>query len=91
VQANHNKVYRLYRQAGLSVCKRRRRKGVMVDRQALQVPTSPNEIWSIDFVMDALANGRRIKCLTIVDDFTRECQDIAVDYGIPGGYVARVL
>lgn len=41
--------------------------------------------------MDALANGRRIKCLTIVDDFTRECLDIAVDYGISGGYVARVL
>lgn len=91
VQANHKKVYRLYREAALSVRKRRRRKGVMVDRQARQVPTGPNEIWSIDFVMDALANGRRIKCLTIVDDFTRECLDIAVDYGISGGYVARVL
>jgi transposase InsO family protein len=91
VQANHKKVYRLYREAALSVRKRRRRKAVMVDRQALQVPSGPNEIWSIDFVMDALANGRRIKCLTIVDDFTRECLDIAVDYGISGGYVARVL
>ena len=50
--------------------KRRRCKGVMVDRQARQVPTGPNEIWSIDFVMDALANGRRTKCLTIVGDFT---------------------
>jgi putative transposase len=91
VQANHKKVYRLYREAALSVRKRRRRKGVMVDRQALHVPTGPNEIWSIDFVMDALGSGRRIKCLTIVDDFTRECLDIAVDYGISGGYVARVL
>ena len=91
VQANHKKVYRLYREAALSVRKRRRRKAVMVDRQALQVPSSPNEIWSIDFVMDALTNGRRIKCLTIVDDFTRECLDIAVDYGISGSYVARVL
>jgi putative transposase len=91
VCANHKKVYRLYREAALSVRKRRRRKGVMIDRQALYVPTRPNEIWSIDFVMDALANGRRIKCLTIVDDFTRECLDIAVDYGISGGYVARVL
>lgn len=58
VQANHKKVYRLYRKAALGVRKRRRRKGVMVDRQARQVPTGPNEIWSIDFVMDALANGR---------------------------------
>ena len=63
----------------------------MVDRQGLHVPSGLNEVWSIDFVMDALANGRRIKCLTIVDDFTRECLDIAVDYGISGGYVARVL
>ena len=91
VQVNRKKVYRLYREAALSVRKRRRRKVVMVDRQALQLSTGPNEIWSIDFVMDALANGRRIKCLTIVDDFTRECLDIAVDYGISGGYVARVL
>ena len=91
VWVNHKKVYRLYREEALSVRKRRRRKGVKVDRQALSVPTKPNEIWSIDFVMDALANGRRIKCLTIVDDFTRECLDIVVDYGISGAYVARVL
>jgi putative transposase len=91
VRANHKKVYRLYREAALSVRKRRRRKGVMVDRHALHVTSAPNEVWSIDFVMDALANGRRIKCLTVVDDFTRECLDIAVDYGISGGYVARVL
>lgn len=91
VQANHKKVYRLYREAHLGVRKRRRRKVVMVDRQALQLPSGPNEIWSIDFVMDALGNGRRIKCLTVVDDFTRECLDIAVDYGLSGGYVARVL
>jgi putative transposase len=74
-------VYRLYRERALSVRKRRRRKYVMVDRQALYVPHSPNEVWSIDFVMDTLANGRRIKCLTVVDDFTRECLDIAVDTG----------
>ena len=91
IRANHKKVYRLYREEALSVRKRRRRKAVMVDRQALYAPTRPNEIWSIDFVMDALANGRRIKCLTIVDDFTRECLDIVVDYGISGSYVARVL
>ena len=63
----------------------------MADRQALHVPSAPDEVGSIVFVMDALANGRRIKCLTIVDDFTRECLDIAVDHGISGGYVARVL
>jgi Transposase and inactivated derivatives len=91
VYANHKRVYRLYREAGLAVRKRRRRKFVMLDRQALHTPAGPNEIWSMDFVMDALATGRRIKCLTIVDDYTRECLDIAVDHGISGAYVARVL
>ena len=91
VRANHKRIYRLYRESSLSVRKRRRRKQVMVDRQALYVPSRPNEVWSIDFVMDALANGRRIKCLTVVDDFTRECLDIAVDYGISGEYVTHVL
>ncbi|MCF7697656.1 DDE-type integrase/transposase/recombinase, partial [Mycetohabitans sp. B2] len=49
------------------------------------------QVWSIDFVMDALSNGRRLKCLTIVDDFTKEAVDIMVDYGMCGLYVARVL
>jgi hypothetical protein len=57
----------------------------------LAIPSRPNEVWSIDFAMDALANGRRIKCLTVVDDFTRECLDIAVDYGISHGYVTHIL
>lgn len=91
VQANHKRVYRLYSEAGLSVMKRRRRKLVMLDRQILQQSAGPNETWSMDFVMDTLANGRRIKCLTVVDDFTRECLDIAVDFGISGEYVSRVL
>jgi transposase InsO family protein len=51
IRANQKKVYRLYRQSSLSVRKRRRRKAVMLDRQALQAPSSPHEIWSIDFVI----------------------------------------
>ena len=50
-----------------------------------------NQVWSLDFVMDSLASGRRIKCLTVVDDFSRECVDIAVDHGIGGEYVTRLL
>jgi len=91
VRANHKRVYRLYRESALSVRKPRRRKLVLVDRQVLSAASRPNEIWSIDFVMDALSNGRRIKCLTVVDDFTRECLDIAVDYGTSGEYVTHVL
>ena len=50
-----------------------------------------NEVWSLDFVSDSLANGRRFKCLPITDDFTHESVDIAVDHGISGHYVTRVL
>jgi putative transposase len=45
----------------------------------------------MDFVSDSLSSGRRIKCLTVVDDFSKESVDITVDYGISGQYVTRVL
>ncbi|KUJ82701.1 transposase, partial [Microbulbifer sp. ZGT114] len=91
LHVNHKKVYRLYIQAGLAVRKRPKRKGVMVEPQPLELPEAPNEVWSMDFVMDAEANGRRIKCLTIVDDCTKECLDIPVARGISGLQVARTL
>ncbi|AIO53560.1 integrase core domain protein [Burkholderia mallei] len=56
----------------------------MIEREQLALPGAPNEVWSIDFVMDALSNGRRVKCLTVVDDFTKEAVDIVVDHGISG-------
>ena len=62
-----------------------------MEREPLVLPSGPNEVWSMDFVMDVLACGRRIKILTIVDDFTKESLDIVVDYGISGRYVSRVL
>ena len=88
---NHKKVYRLYREANLAVRKRRKAKYPSALRQPLQAAHAPNQVWSMDFVADALANGRRIRCLTVADDFTHECVDIAVDHGISGRYVTRVL
>ncbi|VBE81932.1 transposase [Burkholderia pseudomallei] len=79
--ANHKRIYRLYREAGLAVRRRRKRHGVMIEREQLALPGAPNEVWSIDFVMDALSNGRRVKCLTVVDDFTKEAVDIVVQGG----------
>lgn len=91
VNVNHKKVYRLYRDAGLAVRKRKRRKGIMVERHPLLLPKMPNHTWSMEFVMDSLASARRIKCLTIVDDFTKECLDIPVGHGISGEQVTRTL
>jgi putative transposase len=91
IEANHKRIYRLYREAELAVKRRKRRKGVAVPREALELPQRRNEVWSMDFVMDALSSGRRIKILTIVDDCTKEAIDLAVDFGISGHYVTRIL
>ena len=90
-QVNHKRVWRLYKQANLSVRKRRKVKRPVGERQPLATSHHVNDTWSTDFVMDALSNGRRIKCLTVVDDFSRECVDIAVDHGMGGEYVVRLL
>ena len=88
---NHKRVYRLYRQANLAVQKRRKVKRPPQERVPLQLAKNINEVLSMDFVSDSLANGRRIKCLTVVDDFSKESVEIAVDYGISGQYVTRLL
>ena len=87
---NHKRVERLYREEGLQV-RRRRRKRVAIVRQPRPVPTQPRERWSMDFVHDTLADGRQFRCLTIVDDCTRECPALAVDFGLSGAAVVRVL
>ncbi len=89
--ANHKRVYRLYRAENLAVKKRRKVRRPPSERLPLGVATRVNEVWSMDFVSDSLANGRRLKCLTVADDFSHEAVDIAVDFGISGQYVIRLL
>nr|WP_184533944.1 IS3 family transposase [Variovorax sp. Sphag1AA] len=88
---NHKKVYRLYSAANLAVRKRKKVKRPASERVPLQLARSVNEVWSMDFVSDSLSTGRRIKCLTVADDFSHECVSIAVDWGISGQYVTRLL
>jgi putative transposase len=88
---NHKRVYRLYRNANLAVRRRRKGKRPVHERVPLQLARAVNEVWSMDFVSDSLANGRRLKYLTVADDFSHECVDIAVDFGISGEYVTRLL
>jgi len=88
---NHKRIYRLYSNANLAVRKRKKPKRPLSERVPLRLAQRVNEVWSMDFVSDSLANGRRIKCLTVADDFSHECIDIAVDYGISGQYVTRML
>ena len=91
VQANHKRVHRLYRMAGLAVRRRRRRERVAVERQPLLLPGRPNEVWSMDFVMDRLEDGRRLKVLTVVDDFTKEAVEIALDHGMGSNHMVHIL
>ena len=88
---NHKRVYRLYSAANLAVRKRKKAKRPVSERVPLQIAQRVNEVWSMDFVSDSLSTGRRIKCLTVADDFSHECVDLAVDYGISGQYVTRLL
>jgi putative transposase len=89
-RVNWKRIYRLYRAADLTV-RKRRRKRISVPRQPLLSPPQPNERWSIDFVSDALANGRRFRGLAIVDDCTRECPAMEVDTSLSGSRVVDVL
>jgi putative transposase len=88
---NHKRVYRLYRQANLAVRRRKKSKRPVNERVPLQLARTVNEVWSMDFVSDSLSGGRRLKYLTVADDFSHESVDIAVDFGISGQYVTRVL
>lgn len=91
MRINAKRVYRLYRQEGLAV-RRRRRKVVSRPRgEGLEAPTRRNERWSMDFISDTLASGRTIRALNVVDDYTRECLAIEVDTSLSGSRVTRVL
>lgn len=87
---NRKLVQRLYREEGLTV-RRRKRKRVSVARSPRIAPERANERWSLDFVRDTLGEGRVFRALTIVDDFTRESVAIEVDTSLPGERVVQVL
>lgn len=89
---NVKRVYRLYREEGLSLrLKRPRRNKAAQRRQPKQLAHAINEIWSMDFVADALFDGRKLRMLTVVDLFTRECLAIDVGQSLKGEDVVRVL
>jgi putative transposase len=89
-QVNHKRVYRLYVEEKLSLRRKRGRKRSGV-RQPLPEPVAANQIWSVDFMTDALSSGRKFRTLNIVDDYTRECLAIEVDTSLSGLRVVRVL
>ena len=91
VLLNHKKLFRLYREEGLTVRRRSRRKRALGRRAPMALPQEANQRWSLDFVSDVLVDGRRFRVLVIVDDFTRGCLALIVDTSISGRRVAREL
>jgi putative transposase len=91
IALNHKKLFRLYREERLTVRRRGGRKRALGTRAPMAVPQGPNQRWSLDFVSDMLADGRRFRVLVVVDDFTRECLALVVDTSLSGIRVAREL
>jgi len=88
---NHKRLRRLYREERLQVRRRGGRKRAVGTRAPMALPQGPNQRWSLDFLSDAFADGRRFRILAIVDDFTRECLALVPDTSLPGMRVVREL
>jgi putative transposase len=88
---NHKRIYRVYIEMRLNIRRRAKRRLPARIREALFIPEGPNEVWSVDFMSDALVDGRKFRVLNIIDDFNRESLAIEVDTSLPSRRVIRVL
>jgi putative transposase len=91
ITVNHKRVERLYREEGLAVRRRTRKSLKPIRRGRPALPQRANEQWALDFLQDALASGRKLRVLSIIDVFTREALALEVDTSLPGSRVVRVL
>jgi putative transposase len=89
-RVNHKRVHRVYREAGLTLRRKKRKHCVRVGTP-LQARTSANQEWALDFVHDAVECGRAIRVLSVVDAYTRECLALEVDTSFASRRVTRVL
>lgn len=90
-EVNHKKLRRIYREENLQVRRRGGRKRALGTRRPMVVPDGPNQRWSLDFVSDALTNGRGFRILAVVDDLTRENLALVADTSLSGLRVTREL
>lgn len=88
---NHKKVRRIYREEKLQVRRRGGRKRALGTRKPMVLPDGPNQRWSLDFVSDALTDGRRFRIMAVVDDYSRENLVLVADTSLSGQRVAREL
>ena len=90
-RVNHKRVYRLYGEEGLVLRRRTRKRYRAEARVPLAMPRQADEVWTMDFIQDAVVSGRKFRALNLMDGFTREALEIEVDTSLPGTRVVRVL
>lgn len=88
---NRKRIYRIYREEGLQLRRKRRKRVASAPRRAMPVPDRPHKRWSMDFMSDSMRTGQRLRTLNVVDDCTRMCPVITVDTSITGERVTRTL
>jgi|ADGO01.1.fsa_nt_gi putative transposase len=88
---NHKRVYRVYTEMKLNIRRRAKRRLPARIKEALHIPASPNEVWSIDFMSDSLTDGRKFRLFNVIDDFNREFLCIDIDTSLPARRVIRAL
>jgi putative transposase len=88
---NHKRVRRVYRKLNLNIGRKPKKRLPERVKQPLTVPTAPNQVWSLDFMSDALMDGRKFRLLNVIDDFNRESLAIEADSSLPTLRVIRVL
>ena len=88
---NHKRVYRVYKELGLNIRRRIKRRLPSRVKQALFQPSVPNQTWSMDYMHDSLWDGRCFRVLNIIDDFNREVLAMEVDTSLPALRLTRVL
>jgi putative transposase len=88
---NHKRIWRIYRQLGLNLPRRKKKRLPERVRQSLAKPTAINQVWSLDFMSDVLRDGRRFRTLNVLDDYNRQALGIDIDFSLPAKRVVRLL
>jgi putative transposase len=90
-KVNHKRVYRIYKEHGLTVRRRRRNRASQAPRTAFPAAAGVNDCWSMDFLTDALVDGRALRVFAVIDDFSRRCVALEFDVAMPAERVTRML